>query len=408
MFFVVFVFVLALYLVRRRLRFKRLGLKSYQVWKFALPYGAERVRAKSRKLDDDALLGAYHVPEHRASAKQVIREELAARGYDDGRIAAWRRPTSQITVPPTVHLPIDREHYFKLVRKRRRDFRVLRFLMFLLWIFTILAIVTGFFGMDPPFGALVTAAGVLLLFLLLFIGGATLLGRNRAVRILLLRPFGARAMTRPLKRVVLRNIGTMGYVFTLADRNYKPNLLLTLSALFTWLPRLFVGPFLRQTLSFGRVGNEMGFFNVIYALSNKLWLSANSLLTGGQAFTIRCANSWWQSVIDLLIHSSDIIIMDVSRVSEGSSWEIHRLEDDALVRKCIFVVHQQHLPEGNERMAQLFPADARPELFVYDETGNFKDQARFGTTLENAVAAAAASWRKPGPHALAADAALTS
>jgi uncharacterized membrane protein (DUF485 family) len=406
MFLVVFVVVLAFYLVRRRLRFKRLGLKSYQVFRFVLPSRANKVRAKAHKLDDDALLGAYHVPEHRPSARQIIREELAARGYDDARVAAWRRPTSQITIPSTVHSPIDREHYFKLVHKRRRDFRVLRFFMLLLWIFTILAIFTGFLGMDPLYGAFATAAGLLFVSLLLFIGCVTLLGRNRAVRILLLRPFGARAMTKPLKRVVLRNIGTMGYVFTLADRNYKPNLLLTLSALFSWLPRVFVGPFLRQTLSFGRVANEGGFFNVIYTLSNKLWLSANSLLTGGQAFTIRCSNSWWQSVIDLLMHSSDIVIMDVSRVSEGSSWEIHRLEDDALVRKCIFIVHEQHLPEGNERMAVLFPADARPELFIYDEKGHFKDQSRFATTLENAVAAAAASWGKQRP--LAAAAALAS
>jgi hypothetical protein len=389
------VVVLSLYFIRRRVRLRRLGLKRYQVWKFVFPYRATTVRAKAHTLDDDALLGAYHLPEHRASAKQLIREELAARGYDDARIAAWRRPTSQISVPPPVRAPIARDRYFRLVRNRRRGFQIFRALMALFWIATILAIVAAQLNLDSVYEPLLTAVTLLFILALLLIACLSVLERNRAVRILLLRPFGARAMTKPLKRVVLRNVGAMGYVFTLADRNYKPNLLLTLLALISWLPRIFVSPFWRQTLSFGRVYSEYSFFTVIDTLSNKLWLSANSLLTGGQAFSIRCTDSWWQNVIDLLLHSCDIILMDVSRVSEGSSWEIHRLEDDVLVSKCIFIVHADHTAEGADRMAHLFPAGTQPNVFVYGENGKFEDSAKFAATLENSVAAAAASWGKP-------------
>jgi hypothetical protein len=374
------VLVLIVHNVRWCARRRRLGLVSYRVWAFR----AEAIRVKAHRLSEDRLLGAYHLPDHNEKAKQIFREELAARGYDDKRIADWRRPVSQITVPPAVNRSIDRLHYFKIVRTRRRLFQVFRFGVILFWA-SIVFLIFGIIGVTF----------LLLVLLLLLVCLAAILGRNRAVRILLLRPFGARELTKPLKLVVRQDLGPLGPVFTLSDRTYKPNPLLTMAALITWIARVVIAPLLRQTISFARVSTEMGFSVVAVTLFNRWWLSLNSFLTGGQAFTIRSTDPWWQNVIDLLMHSSDIIIMDVSRVSEGSTWEIHRLEADILVRKCIFIVQELHQQEGADSIGHLFPADSQPDIFVYDDEGIFKDHAKFLAVLEAAVARTVAAWGKP-------------
>jgi hypothetical protein len=369
------------YLRRKRAALKRIGLLSYRNVKFVGPFGADSVRAAAHKIGDEALLGAYHLPDTRDSAKQIIRDELVARGYDDSRIAEWRRPISELTAPPAAPGPIEPAHYFRLVRTRRRLFACYRFVAILCCALC--------------FTVIIPLSGLLLLVPVAFL--AAFLGRNRAVRILLLRPFGAAEMTKPLKRVVLHDLGALGVVFTLADRNYRPNLFLTLWSLLSVIPRFLIGPVTRRTLGFGRVTNEFGFTNLAAALSSRPSLSLHSFLNGGQAYTIHCSDSWWQYVIDLLMHSSDIIVMDVSRVGQGSSWEIHRLESDVLVRKCIFIGQGAYLQDERQTMAQLFPAGAQPELFVYDEHGVFVDPAKFRAVLENAVAKAAAGWtaRKP-------------
>jgi hypothetical protein len=113
-----------------------------------------------------------------------------------------------------------------------------------------------------------------------------------------------------------------------------------------------------------------------------------------QAFTIRSVYPWWQSVIDMLMHSSDFVVMDVSRVSGGSAWEIHHLEGDVLVNKCIFIVQEAHEGDGAASIAHLFPAHAQPKIFVYNEKGVFKEQAQFDAALEAAVTRSVESWGK--------------
>jgi hypothetical protein len=386
---IVFAVLAAIFLpahfIRKRIVLKRMGLISYRNYKFVGYFRANTVSATARKLGDEALLGAYHLPDTREKAKPIIRQELLARGYDDKRIADWRRPISEITAPPAAPGLIEPVHYFRMMRVRRRMFAAYRFV-------AIVCCILGFTLIVPILGMLVLLPVAVL---------AAVLGRNRVVRILLLRPFGAKEMTRPLKRVVLRDLGAIGVVFTLADRNYKPSLFLTVWSLISVIPRFLIAPVARQTISFGRVSNEVNFTEIVAGLTSRLRLGFGSFLNGGQAYTIHCSDPWWRQVIDLLMHSCEIIVMDVSRVSQGSSWEIHRLEDDVLIRKCLFIVQEAHLQEGQQSMARLFAAGAQPELFLYDEHGIFKEPAKFHSVLEDAVAKTVAAWGKPRAAGLA-------
>jgi hypothetical protein len=93
---------------------------------------------------------------------------------------------------------------------------------------------------------MVSAAGLVIFFATLIISAITL--RNRSMRVLLLRPFGDSNMTSALKRVVLQYLGPLGHVYTLSDRNYRPNPLLRLSDVAGQFWRYLTSQFLRPSL----------------------------------------------------------------------------------------------------------------------------------------------------------------
>jgi len=228
-------------------------------------------------------------------------------------------------------------------------------------------------------------------------GVAAIHGRDRAMRILLLRPFGDRRMTRPLKRVVVRELGRLGLVFTLEDRSYRPHWFVTILMFVQGSARYILAPLLHPPLRIASIKNEWTFLKLANRLLKKLRPSFDSFVNGGQAFNIRSTNPWWQNVIEILMYSSDLVIMDVSRVHEGSKWEIDHLNACALVSRCIFIVQQEHLQEGQESIAHLLPSALRPELFAYDAKGVFLEEVKFRSLFEGAAGAAVHRWAKPLP-----------
>jgi hypothetical protein len=111
-------------LTRRRLR--AMGHKSFKVWAFWLPIlPAGSIRKRARSLGDEELLGAWHQADHTQKAKEVIAEELRARGLNDAQIVDWRPPAAQLTVRLPMHA-IKPDRYFRTVRIRQGLFRVYR------------------------------------------------------------------------------------------------------------------------------------------------------------------------------------------------------------------------------------------------------------------------------------------
>jgi hypothetical protein len=88
----------------------------------------------------------------------------------------------------------------------------------------------------------------------------------------------------------------------------------------------------------------------------------------------RSTDAWWQTVMDMLMNSSEIIVMDVSHVGKGSAWEIHALE--------------------RWGFEELLPRALQPELLVYNQKGIFDDPAELRSVLESAVAGALTALAK--------------
>ena len=93
----------------------------------------------------------------------------------------------------------------------------------------------------------VTGACVAAYFVVLLPIGVIAASR-KTVRLLLLRPFGQRAMTKALKRVVLRHLGSRGHVMTLSDANYRPNPFLRIADIAFNGARYVVAPIFRPSV----------------------------------------------------------------------------------------------------------------------------------------------------------------
>jgi hypothetical protein len=432
-------------------------MRRWRRWRFAWPLIPNFVlRKEAARLDDQSLLGAWHLPEHTRSAKGVITDELAKRGYSSQRAADWLSPPSQTRVPPTVGFTIPTERYHAMVRGRARLIRPFRLLGGLL---LVLSLLYGAIGDDhntetsdpvgtskssvspspplppasasragtasqadasprdlqpeetispggplnsavlPPYlrwiahslGALFVVAGI---GFFLIAGVATWGQRHRALRLLLLRPFGPARITKAVKRLVLRHLGPYGLVYTLEDRNYQGNALdVSLLDPETWI-NLVWAALLRQPILLTRITKERAYAKFALALTGRWQPSFESLLNGGQAFTIRSRDVWWKMVINLLINSSDIVFMDVSHVGQGSAWEINQLETRLLFGKCIFVVQTEHENEARAVFGKLLPATCA-QLFVYNDRGEFIEGPAFDAALAGHMTAALAAWGTP-------------
>lgn len=102
-------------------RLQKIGMRRWRRWQFAwwlVPRGTLQSLAQS--LDDQSLLGAWHLPEHTSSAKSIIADVLTKRGHTSEQLANWLPPTAQCHVPPTVGYAVSMERYMSMVRARGR------------------------------------------------------------------------------------------------------------------------------------------------------------------------------------------------------------------------------------------------------------------------------------------------
>ena len=242
-------------------------------------------------------------------------------------------------------------------------------------------------NIDPALGVSGVAAMIGLVLLLIAFGVAFMV-QDRARRILLLRPFGEQKMTSTLRRFVRKNLGPGAYTFTLSDRNYKPSfvdslLFRILSGGFETLVQFAVGSIFANSHRIAAVKNDKSFFRLARALTQKFTLSYWSFITSGQAFNIRTTDAYWQLCIQMLMHSCDVVIVDLSRVKAGTAWEINELQKRDLRVRCMFVVSEDNQAELGEVLAQHFFQHGAPLVYVYQRNGKLLDKQRFSAELKH-------------------------
>lgn len=406
---------------RRRARCRKAGLVKHSLRVFSSRFRSPvRQQDAAARMDDHALLWANFHPDHTAQAKEIIAQELSRRGVRDEATRSWRPEARELTVPPAFRTGVPISKYLRMVRNGKRLFGAFFYFLIALIVFIPSAFVLerafdvprGFTNAPwetylQPFGDPATSAllfgldrTAFLFSMLLFAVplSAALLHRKRALRILLLRPFGEKRMTRPLKNFVTRTLGPFGYVFTLSDRSYRPNIFVTVLVLLPiqgveMIAMLIIGPLIRNSLRIASVKSDRTFRSLERFLLRKFRPSYWSFLSGRQAFNIRSTDTWWQLCIDMLMLSCDAIVVDLSKVKAGTAWELRQLHVRNVMDRCIFVISSEHQAELESTLSQHFN-NARPTVFIFDVKGRIGEPQRFSDQLVTIMEHAFERWRR--------------
>jgi hypothetical protein len=336
---------------------------------------------KAHGMDIDELHWAFRLSDHRRKAKQVIEDEMRSRRITKDEIDSWAPPERDLIVPLSKPVAIPFPTYLQNMEWRRRSFAVIRYVSIAFLILSPVMILDVFIlAKNPPIGiaviavislvlwALITALLLLLWILTPVVAYYT---RSHYPRILLLRPFGQRRLSIGLRRVIVRQFGIFGNVFTLSDHNYRPNRIINVIQGLVNFSAIVLGPVFRSSTRGARVKNERTFLKFARFLHRRFLPNYQSFMVGEQACNIKTTNQWWKLCIDLMMNSSELIIMDVSHVGTGSAWEIGSLDRRGFLRGCIFMAQEGYETVGIEKLSQILGAGRAPKIFVYRPNGEF-------------------------------------
>ena len=155
-----------------------------------------------------------------------------------------------------------------------------------------------------------------------------------------------------------------------------------------------LAPLFRNSKRIAGVKNERTFQRLRRTLMRQVRPSLYSFLSGEQAFNIRSTDEWWQDCIAMLMHSCEIVVVDLSWVKEGTAWELNELHQRALLTRCIFVAGEAGAGNLAATVAAHFDSDTPPSVFLYGNDGRIvaADADQFSARLTRSVARGATGW----------------
>lgn len=233
-------------------------------------------------------------------------------------------------------------------------------------------------------------AGILVLAALIIFGPIKIAIWRWPARILLLRPFNTKDVSRSLKRFIRHNVIFSGHVFTLADRHLKESLFLYIISfvptspegvlmllLYPWVKRTRRRIYVKKASDFRALEKRLGSRRLLNTFWTNSWWD--------KIRKVRTVDSWWQRSIDLLAVNCDVILVDLTLVKAGTRWELTQLRDQKLEEKAIFIVQKEKLEHGNAVLAEYWPGASLPALYSYDEKGRLESSGDFNNHFAKAV-----------------------
>jgi hypothetical protein len=226
---------------------------------------------------------------------------------------------------------------------------------------------------------------------------ATIL-RRKPARVLLLRKFNVRALAEPLERMLGRELRAYGHVATLSDKHIRRDafgwvqgaiLSLGNPLAFLWfvvgMPiRLLWRQFDRSAMGPAVVLNARDYRNLARRLRDRIGLNAQVALVSKEAFMVRTSDVWWRMTAQLLMESSDAIIVDLSQVSAGTEWELDLIQQEKAVSRCVFIGIWGKL-EAAEALLRARGIDAPVHHYAPD--GELQRRAPFRAAMLSAMRA---------------------
>ncbi len=234
-----------------------------------------------------------------------------------------------------------------------------------------------------------TLVGALIIVFLIW-STFTLLRRQPA-RVLLLRKFNNKKLGKAMSNVITTELRPFGHVMTLSDKHIRRSKLAFLGnaiptsiphaiLIVFWLPlRIVMRQFNRAKHGPVWVGSARNFRSLAQRLRDRMGLNLEVAWTKKEAFIVRTSDDWWKEVIALLMHASDVIVVDLSEVTSGTQWELERLDALGTWRDAVFIAHEDKEGAAAAALSEFEWED--PDLFLYDKLGDMHDQALFRSTM---------------------------
>jgi len=368
------------------------SIESYRILKKDNP-DPEKIRRIFEEKSSTEIVAALANPEHSPRGIEMLSEIARERGIETGEDRLWAQSRSTMHVAPFGKQPTFAEA-LEAPEKRRKQVWASRAIGAALLVLAGAAffVETG----DETTGSTVAGVGVAIFILgfMPFLYWTRFFAWKNPRRILLLRPFQAKSLSKPLKRLVRKNLTHRGHTFTLADKHVKESrLMFFLSVMpkgpedLVILPFSLLVPPLRQLHRWLNVTsprryeflrNRLSRRKTLNKLSGDKWLN--------KIMSIKSSDEWWQQCIDLLMYSCEIIVVDLSLVKEGTEWELEKINVRDIEGKTIFVVHEEARAYAREVIADFWPStEAPPPLFVFSDKGELAEKDVFDQTIARIV-----------------------
>ena len=84
-----------------------------------------------------------------------------------------------------------------------------------------------------------------------------------------------------------------------------------------------------------------------------------------------------------MMHSSDVIVVDLSEVTSGTQWELERIDRLQEWRRAVFTAHEEREDRARDVLAEYDWGE--PDLYLYDKLGDMHDQKAFRMAMLTAM-----------------------
>lgn len=234
--------------------------------------------------------------------------------------------------------------------------------------------------------------------LLLLVWLAASAFRRKPARVLLLRKFNVRAIGDALSRMIAHELRPYGHVASLADKHIR-------RSRFGWLSMALMAPgnplaaawlligapvrfiyrlFDRSAMGPAVVLNARDYRNLARRLRDRIGLNLQVATISKEAFLVRTSDAWWKLVVRLLLDSSDVIVVDLSQVAEGTEWELAQIAAEAMAPRCVFVSVWGQEAAARAALARF---DIIAPLHLYAPDGAMLKRAAFRAAMLGAMRA---------------------
>ena len=210
-------------------------------------------------------------------------------------------------------------------------------------------------------------------------------------RFLLLRRFNRARLSRPLKRLVRREVAPFGHVYTLSDADINV----------PWYVRipLVLGQLALFSFRLRRIGAKTQiprFERVV----DRTWLrNINWCMAFGKVFPVASTDDAWREVVDCLLRRCDAVIIDVSDLRQNVMWEIDRAKSLGLETRTLYLAPSDPAGRAQAEITQALGAEAAARrFFVYTKQGVVNGERFRSALIDSAVrhtTAERSTGRKP-------------